>query len=261
LHNRNEERKGQIAHLSRDRSDSRFQNLVYLCLDHHDEYDSKTSQSKGFSPDEVREYRDRLYGQNDEFKNVAAHAASIEAAELDSFPELSQYDILRRTFSDRLDLLSRPWRFSLWQTADVPELFAYKAYPADGVCLIERIDIPDGRIVVACVDAAGNPGTSITNAVEELCFQVCARFNIPAERLIWLEHYDDDPWDDWRLVNFRRRPPNCPFEDPDWTVMTSALWKDLRLRPKKTIRRGGRTLESSIIKLFPWPPQERAPWT
>ena len=54
-------RKGQIAHLDRDRSNSTFGNLVWLCLDHHDEYDSRTSQSKGLTPDEVRTYRDRLY--------------------------------------------------------------------------------------------------------------------------------------------------------------------------------------------------------
>src|ERR1035438_9573075 len=54
-------RKGQIAHLSRDPSDSTFENLVWLCLEHHDEYDSRTSQSKGLTTDEVRTHRDRLY--------------------------------------------------------------------------------------------------------------------------------------------------------------------------------------------------------
>ena len=54
-------RKGQIAHLNRDPSDSRFENLVWLCLEHHDEYDSRTSQSKGLTPEEVRTHRDHLY--------------------------------------------------------------------------------------------------------------------------------------------------------------------------------------------------------
>jgi hypothetical protein len=54
-------RKGQIAHLNRDRSNSEFNNLVYLCLEHHDEFDSRTSQSKGFTPEELRRHRDRLY--------------------------------------------------------------------------------------------------------------------------------------------------------------------------------------------------------
>lgn len=55
-----EEKVGQIAHINGDRSDSRPANLVWLCFDHHDRYDSKTSQSKNLTPGEVRIYRDRL---------------------------------------------------------------------------------------------------------------------------------------------------------------------------------------------------------
>ncbi|MCP4367304.1 MAG: hypothetical protein GY797_04195 [Deltaproteobacteria bacterium] len=54
-------KKGQIAHLDHDSNNNKEENLVFLCLDHHDEFDSKTSQSKGFLPAEVKEYRDRLY--------------------------------------------------------------------------------------------------------------------------------------------------------------------------------------------------------
>ena len=50
----------QIAHLSQDSSDSAYENLAVLCLSHHDEYDTKRSQSKGFSPDEVRCYKEFL---------------------------------------------------------------------------------------------------------------------------------------------------------------------------------------------------------
>jgi hypothetical protein len=40
-------KKGQIAHIDHDNSNNKESNLAFLCLDHHDEYDSKTSQSKG----------------------------------------------------------------------------------------------------------------------------------------------------------------------------------------------------------------------
>lgn len=56
-------RRGQIAHLNRNASDSNFDNLVWLCLEHHDEFDSRTSQSKGFTPHEIRVHRDRLYAE------------------------------------------------------------------------------------------------------------------------------------------------------------------------------------------------------
>lgn len=52
---------GQIAHLNQKRNDNREDNLVFLCLQHHDAYDSRTSQSKGLTVGEVRAYRNELY--------------------------------------------------------------------------------------------------------------------------------------------------------------------------------------------------------
>ncbi len=54
------EKKGQIAHVDRDSSNATRDNLVFLCLDHHDQYDSRTSQSKGLTIEEVRRYRAQL---------------------------------------------------------------------------------------------------------------------------------------------------------------------------------------------------------
>ena len=51
---------GQIAHLDRDAANPSFDNLVFLCLVHHDQFDSKTSQSKGLTSDEVRRFRQEL---------------------------------------------------------------------------------------------------------------------------------------------------------------------------------------------------------
>lgn len=57
--------KGQIAHLDHDNEHSDFENLAWLCLNHHDEYDGRTSVSKGLKESEVREYRDLLYKELD----------------------------------------------------------------------------------------------------------------------------------------------------------------------------------------------------
>jgi hypothetical protein len=54
------ERKGQIAHLNKNPADSRYENLVWLCLEHHDVFDGQTSQSKNYTEHEVRKYRDSL---------------------------------------------------------------------------------------------------------------------------------------------------------------------------------------------------------
>lgn len=55
---------GQIAHLDSNAARSDLDNLVFLCLEHHDEFDSSSSQSKGLVPGEVREYRQDLYAFN-----------------------------------------------------------------------------------------------------------------------------------------------------------------------------------------------------
>jgi hypothetical protein len=53
-------KKGQIAHLDRNPSNDSIENLVFLCLEHHDIYDSRTSQSKNFTQGEIKAYRDEL---------------------------------------------------------------------------------------------------------------------------------------------------------------------------------------------------------
>jgi hypothetical protein len=56
-----DEKRGQIAHIDQDPTNNSLPNLVFLCLSHHDAYDSSTSQSKGYTPDELKHYRDELY--------------------------------------------------------------------------------------------------------------------------------------------------------------------------------------------------------
>lgn len=50
------EKKGQFAHLDQNRSSYSVENLEWLCLPHHDVYDSKSSQSKAYSEFEVKQY-------------------------------------------------------------------------------------------------------------------------------------------------------------------------------------------------------------
>jgi uncharacterized membrane protein YgcG len=60
LHRDLNRKKGQIAHLDRDPNNNAPGNLVFLCMDHHDEYDSTTRQSKGLTEIEVERYRKEL---------------------------------------------------------------------------------------------------------------------------------------------------------------------------------------------------------
>ncbi|SMP80500.1 hypothetical protein SAMN06265222_1552 [Neorhodopirellula lusitana] len=63
LANDTSRKRVQIAHIDGDRSNSTEPNLVPLCLDHHDEYDSTTRLSKGLAEKEIKLYKQRLIQQ------------------------------------------------------------------------------------------------------------------------------------------------------------------------------------------------------
>jgi tetratricopeptide (TPR) repeat protein len=52
---------GQIAHVDRDNTNASFDNLVFLCLPHHNQYDSLPRQTKRISQEELKFYRRMLY--------------------------------------------------------------------------------------------------------------------------------------------------------------------------------------------------------
>ncbi len=54
-------KEGQIAHIDRNRNNNTEDNLVYLCLIHHNQYDSLSSQSKRYTPGELKHYKKMLH--------------------------------------------------------------------------------------------------------------------------------------------------------------------------------------------------------
>lgn len=53
-------KEGQIAHNDQDPTNNDEDNLVWLCLAHHDQRDTRRSQTKGFTTDEVKHYKKSL---------------------------------------------------------------------------------------------------------------------------------------------------------------------------------------------------------
>ena len=53
-------KQGQIAHLDHNPNNNKEDNLAFLCFDHHDQYDSKTRQSKNLTKLEVLYFKDEL---------------------------------------------------------------------------------------------------------------------------------------------------------------------------------------------------------
>jgi len=78
------EKDGQIAHLDQNRSNYEKANLVWLCLKHHDHFDSTTSQAKGYTVAEVKRYRNKMYLELAKFDVRAegqTHAAKSDRVE------------------------------------------------------------------------------------------------------------------------------------------------------------------------------------
>jgi hypothetical protein len=78
-------KSGQIAHIDRDSSNNGAENLTFLCLEHHDDYDSKTSQRKGLTIDEVKSFRDDLTNQIRVAFSQQVHFGSITTPKNDPF--------------------------------------------------------------------------------------------------------------------------------------------------------------------------------
>ena len=53
---------------------------------------------------------------------------------------VSKYEIIRQRHPEKYDFTSEPWRFPLWQVANEPEFFAYKAGNRMGWDLPNRTD-------------------------------------------------------------------------------------------------------------------------
>ena len=221
-------KKGQVAHINQRRDDNRPENLVWLCLEHHDAFDSRTSQSKNYTQDEVRRHRDRLHLHLVEAPAAVPSASATIPASRD--PE-------------------RPWRYPPWRNADRPELFPFRSRNrVDGVCVIERIPLEDGRTVIACISVPGNPGNSVTNTVETICEQVCLQFEIEPEDVIWLENYDYINPTEWLHVTFGKMPPDG-WDDPQWTEVDEAMWSELGLRPVQRLRSNHGELVSKLRRV------------
>lgn len=60
LHRDLKVKQGQIAHLDRNAENDDEDNLAFICLEHHDWYDTNPSQSKRATAEEVRHFREEL---------------------------------------------------------------------------------------------------------------------------------------------------------------------------------------------------------
>jgi hypothetical protein len=68
---------GCRPHLDHNNSNNAEDNLAFLCFVHHDEYDSRTSQSKGLTVGEVRQFRSELQEAIGKVLSVRVHFGAV----------------------------------------------------------------------------------------------------------------------------------------------------------------------------------------
>ncbi len=90
LHFDFEVKRGQIAHLDHNHQNNDIDNLAFLCFVHHDEYDTRTSQSKGWTIEEAKHYRAELFNEIERRRNAAKHGEKIA---VQSYQELAFGDV------------------------------------------------------------------------------------------------------------------------------------------------------------------------
>ena len=124
-------KKGQIAHLDRNPENNEIENLCFLCMDHHDEYDSSRRQSKGLTKAELIQHRDELYKQMElgvptsqkplsgwlPTEDVVSHLSELSNSH--SNAKVIYYDVHHLRFAERLARLFElaGWKVTFIKTA------------------------------------------------------------------------------------------------------------------------------------------------
>lgn len=130
--------RGQIAHIDGNPSNAAYGNLAWLCLRHHDEYDSRTSQSKGITEEELTSWRDRLHAQYEQVDPDASgesvKGARVRASAIRRGPRLCAQIRVENT-----DM--RPLRIACWiceMRTELGEQYRESVHDSLPIVLAER---------------------------------------------------------------------------------------------------------------------------
>ena len=154
-----EEKPGQIAHVDGNASNNALENLAWLCLYHHDLFDSTTSQSKGITAGELKAHRARLYelvsARRQSPVPEAESSIETDAANERALGVIHRYESVRDEQIDALreEILTRLRKVHLFNSAVAREFgrLAEREPPppdADYTWTIDHLkrqfDFPDG---------------------------------------------------------------------------------------------------------------------
>lgn len=134
---------------------------------------------------------------------------------------------------------------------NMSERFDYEGYhKIPSFCYIDIHKNDNFTVIIATepdYDEEG-AGTSVTNRAEHIATEVCKQYEIPQEKLAWIEHYDrskfelnDEHEETWDLVSFsRQKTPTRDYWDypRGEMVFTSPKWQHLTEEQKDRLVAG-----------------------
>jgi len=126
---------GQIAHIDRNRTNGAEDNLAWMCLRHHSQYDSTNRQHKNYTPAEVKKARLKLYAAIERGEHwEGAHPLNKTIAEIMEFlkdpgkrPPLGP-EMLRFFLHDKIGDLAERWFRRGFNRGHIE---SYKAFSAE----------------------------------------------------------------------------------------------------------------------------------
>lgn len=102
-----------------------------------------------------------------------------------------------------------------------------------GVALIQRVDLPDGRVLVVCMNEDEKNDAPVNMVIEGRFASVCRLHRLDPRTIVWVEYTrgkfkrPEGLRGGWEKVNFRGEPG----QNPEWEPMTSADWEALGTTP------------------------------
>jgi hypothetical protein len=90
------QKEGQLAHVDRDHSNSVEENLAYLCLSHHDQYDTRRRQTRNLTELELLNARRLLYQRIGRDGDCRVLVEIVLDENFAAFDEIAEERVLRR---------------------------------------------------------------------------------------------------------------------------------------------------------------------
>ena len=123
------------------------------------------------------------------------------------------------------------------------ELFSFTGLGGSASRCRLRLFLPakesgDDTYIAVLTDDQDAGGTNITNAVEALTMDVCRRFNLPAQRTVFIEHHDfrhrlgknDDPGQEETFAQITFAVPETAsgrFDYSQGQILGAPRWKPI----------------------------------